>query len=69
MVRGRLGGVLGELEDVFEGELGQVNEGLTGVGMAAIGVEASRVAMGDGIGNPDVTLGWKGIWQANRRIR
>ena len=54
----RLTGYLARLEAVWGEELVEVNEVLRGLGMEEIVVGVERVAMGDWMGDPDVTLGW-----------
>ena len=56
----RLGGLLGELEGVWEGELEEVNARLREIGVEEIVVGVPRVAVGESVGGPDVTLGLKG---------
>ena len=60
----RLGALIARLEGVWEGELEEVNAVLRGLGMEQIVVGARRVAMGDWMGDPDVTLRWGGgaVW-------
>ena len=54
----RLGALIARLEGVWEGELEEVNARLREMGMEEIVVGARRVAVGDWMGDPDVTLGW-----------
>ena len=58
----RLGALIARLEGVWERELEAVNVRLRAMGMEEIVVEPRRVAMGDWMGDPDVTLGWVWGW-------
>ena len=57
----RLGVLLDALDGVWSEELGEVNARLREMGMEEIVVGARRVAMGEWVRDPDVTLGWGGV--------
>ena len=66
----RLRALIARLEGVWGEELVEVNEVLRGLGMEEIVVEPKRVAMGDWMGDPDVTLGLGrgGVWDGERAV-